>query len=605
MSASALTLALITKALTPLIKDIYNEAKGEVKKSLSKWNATNFPKKLASKIKQIDTVRTIWSPEENVSLRKFYYPCKIISRSGINLNTEKISDLGNDCIIIQGIVGQGKSIFMRYLALQEITSEENKRIPLFMELRKVSKSTSLPSLIKKTLSNYDIELDESTFNYLLSSGKIVLLLDGFDELDESMVIETTNDLENLTTKHPDLQIIVSSRPANEIQKLNCFRILEIAPLDTNDYTPFLKSLDLKTSRISHIVNAIEASPSQISQLISTPLMLTLVIFVYQSERQIPAELPEFFERLFYTVFTRHDKLKAAFERQHYSGLPERKLQNLFEAFCFMSIQLGSARTLSRSTFSEAFDLAQTYIEGANCSESSFKKDITKVACLMLEEGLGDVTFLHKSIAEYHAAAFIKSSDDSFAERFYDMAAVEWNTWAECLNFLKSIDIYRFSKYFAIQEIKKAIPTFEKLYNCNTAKEIQQTLPEWIKELYITLDLEFEDSDVYTCTSVGAWSKSPNIFESELSTLVSHISIDITGNVTINKITEMRDSGIHILAKTSSAIRINFADAVMEWGINAFKFSMLNQVETLNSMLAEAVRISEKLERRQLIFDKKQ
>lgn len=471
MSTTALTIPAIAKVSAPLIKDIYEGVKRESRLALKKWDAANFPRKFAKRLSTIDMVRTLWSPEESVSLRSFYYPCKIKTTKTTNKPIDKISDLGNGNIVIQGIVGQGKSILMRYLAIQEITNTENQRLPLFIELRKLSSSTTLLKAIKTSLALYDIDADDSLITHLASSGKMVLILDGFDEIESKITKDITNEIDDLSIKFPELQIVVSSRPNSEIQKLSSFRITEIAPLTPTDYLPFLRSLGLKTAKAIDIINAISTSPSKVSELITTPLMLTLVVFVYQSESQIPEELPEFFEKLFYTVFTRHDKLKPAFERQHYSGLSERKLQTLFEAFCFMSLQFGRNRTLNQSQFSEAFDLAQDYIQGANCEETNFKKDITKVSCLMLEEGVGETTFLHKSIAEYHAAAFIKSCDDIFAERFYSEAASNWQSWNECLSFLRSIDSYRFSKLFAVPNIESALPIYKKLAKCTDGKSI--------------------------------------------------------------------------------------------------------------------------------------
>ena len=503
MSTTLLGIAAVAKAAAPVIKDLYEGAKGGVRKSFERWAATGFPKKLARQLSEIDSVRTIWSPEKNVSLRSFYYPSKLSVGDGGSIQLNSISDLGDESVVIQGIVGQGKSILLRYLSLQEIMRPTSPRLPIFLELRKVTQSTGLLPSIYKSLSAYDIEMDDAIFEYLALSNRVVLLLDGFDELEPPLVRNTTLELEHIAQKFPNLQIIVSSRPNNEIQKLSSFRVMEIAPLEVSDYAPFLRALGLPAVKIVDIVHAIGSSPSNVAGLITTPLMLTLVVFVYQSEKQIPSELPEFFDRLFYTVFTRHDKLKPAFEREHHSGLSERRIQALFEAFCFMSLQLGTSRTLNPAQFAEAFDLAQDYVEGSPCKELEFRKDITKVACLMLEEGVGDTTFLHKSIAEYHAAAFVKGSDDAFAGRFYEEASKAWNKWQECLRFLKIIDAYRFAKYFAIQNLGTAIPMFEGLTGCKSSKEIIDNLPSWMRDVYIVYKATSPDRTMYKRAAFGS------------------------------------------------------------------------------------------------------
>jgi hypothetical protein len=334
-------------------------------------------------------------------------------------------------------------------------------------------------------------------------------------------------------------------------------------------------------------------------------MLTLVVLVYQSEKQIPDDLPAFFDRLFYTVFTRHDKLKPGFEREHYSGLSERKLQNLFEAFCFMCLQTGNSRTLSSSQFLESFELAQDYVEGAACKEADFKKDITKVACLMLEEGVGEVTFLHKSIAEYHAAAFIKSCDDEFAERFYQVATKNWMQWSECLSFLRSVDPYRFSKYFEIANLKHAIALFEKALTFPSGRELNALLPVWTRGLNVTY-LFIKEDDHYDCASLGSWNFSERfIYDELLSDSISNAAFKIAPEtLTEDHVSQLRLQGMQIGSGSEDEILISLGDVVDEWGIDEFKAVLEQDLDDLLRRLVEAEATAEKLTKRSLIFDRK-
>ncbi|WP_146185453.1 NACHT domain-containing NTPase [Acidovorax sp. HMWF029] len=178
-------------------------------------------------------------------------------------------------------------------------------------------------------------------------------------------------------------------------------------------------------------------------------MLTLVVIVYEAESQIPETLPEFFDRLFQTVFSRHDRIKAAFTRKHYSGLSEKSLQRLFEAFCFMNLQSGHGRTISQSQFDEIFDHACEYADQSYCDSMKFKQDIVQVACLMLEDGVDSYTFLHKSIVEYYAAAFVRSLGDNNAKMFYSSTIEKSSGWEETLRFLRSIDSFRYFRDYVI------------------------------------------------------------------------------------------------------------------------------------------------------------
>lgn len=463
---SAATITAIAKVSSPIISDIYSTAKGKVKTALSRWEEQQFPKRLARKIGNISLVRTLWCPDDDVSLLGFYYPPKVQSIGASNeVNANCVNDISTENFVIQGIVGQGKSIFLRWLAIQEA---KKSRLPIFIELRTLHTKYSLRDAIYRELESFDITINEETFNYLAKSGKFLLLLDAFDELDSTLTKETLNEIKFLSRKFESMQIVISSRPGNEIQKISGIKVMNICPLSEDDYGPFLEKMGLTAVKSFEVVDAIKESKGSLTELITTPLMLTLVAIVYESEREIPNTLPEFFEKLFHIVLTRHDRLKDGFNRKRNSGLSDRKLQELFEAFCFMTLQNGYGRSLSNEQFTQAFKNAQDYTENCKCEQEHFQTDIIKGACLMLEEGIDTSTFLHKSLLEYYAAAFIKHSNDDVAKLFYEEAQKPQTNWDDVINFLSNIDPYRFSKFFALPQIEITKNTYIKpLANKNT------------------------------------------------------------------------------------------------------------------------------------------
>ncbi|WP_426390258.1 NACHT domain-containing protein [Variovorax sp. R-27] len=452
MIITATAIASTAKLLQPVINDLYSGAKKAGIRGLQRWDQQKFPQKLAKRLRSLEQVKTLWKPDGGVSLLDFYHPPKLALKDRPQL-VHRLAEIGIENLVIQGMVGQGKSILLRSLAVNEILSNSMTRLPVFFELRTLSPKLSFTDALYKQLEALDIDVDEDSLSYLFRSNKISLLLDGFDEIEESLVKDTLREIELLAQKYPELQVIITSRQGHEVQKSPTFRVINIAPLTQAEFAAFLDRLKVSTEKSQAIRQAIKTSPSKVANLISTPLMLTLVVIVYESDSEIPETLPEFFERLFQIVFTRHDRMKASFHRKHYSGLSERRLQELFSSFCFMTMQLGHKRSLSTQQFNEAFDMALSYTEDCECEADSFRKDITKVACLMLEEGLGDTTFLHKSILEYYAASFVKSLSEDNAKRFYDEAAQDNVNWEEVLTFLKSIDPFRYSRDFILPAVQ--------------------------------------------------------------------------------------------------------------------------------------------------------
>jgi len=54
MSTTLLGAAALARAASPLIKDLYEGAKGATRKAMEKWALAGFPKKFASRLSEVD-----------------------------------------------------------------------------------------------------------------------------------------------------------------------------------------------------------------------------------------------------------------------------------------------------------------------------------------------------------------------------------------------------------------------------------------------------------------------------------------------------------------------------------------------------------------------
>ncbi|WP_447095741.1 NACHT domain-containing protein [Pseudomonas sp. CF10PS3] len=457
---AAMTTAAI-RSLTPLIGAAYKGASKSLKANFSNWSNVSNLEDVAKNLLQVGIVKTIWSSGKSKFIKDFYYPSRI-NNVNQDVGIDHIDQLPNGNIVIQGIVGQGKSMFMRHLACSAISETGRSYIPVFIELQKINQKKGLKQLIFENLDLLGITVTEESFKYLASKGYLALLLDGFDEIVDTCINDAIESLDELQRRYPKLKIIVSSRPGSGIQQMVGFDVLDLTPLNEDDYEPFLKCLQLDSVKRESLIAATVSAPESVKEIISTPLMLTLVVWVYESEQEIPSTLRDFFEKLFHVVFTRHDSLKVGFTRQHYSGLSETKLLRLFEAFCFMIVQESFGRSLTRSEFNTAFTNALEYSDDTNCDVDSFRKDIVKVACLMLDDGLDLTTFLHKSILDYYAAAFILHSEEDLSALFYADAFEAYSQWQHVLFFLADADKYRYSKYYILEHFQASADEFNKI-----------------------------------------------------------------------------------------------------------------------------------------------
>ncbi|MGD0584569.1 MAG: NACHT domain-containing protein [Oryzomonas sp.] len=486
------------KALSFVMKDLYEEAKGGVKKHLARWNYTKNVNNLYKSIFDVRNVKTIWKTDRKVNLMSFYYPSKIIIDSEpLIINAlNKIPSSNN--IIIEGTVGQGKSIFLRYLCSQELTN--GNRLPIFLQLRKIIVGETLKEKLFSVFDSLNFDINDELFDYLAKEDKLVLFLDGFDEISENIVAGVGAEIEHLSQKYNKLKIVITSRPKSGLENSQYFDVYKLAPLTQNDHKPFLHKLIKDIKKVNEVEEAIKKSDTNIFELLRTPLMMTLLIFLYQSEQKIPKQLSEFYENLFPLLFYKHDKAKLGFSRKRSCNLNERDMQKIFEAFCYIS------RKNDLTEFKEGeilkFSEEAIKLNNLDCNVRGYVDDITKISCLVIEEGLS-YHLIHKSVQEYHAACFIMHRPEEFAIKFYErMISEKYKNWENELRFLAQMDTYRFNKYYLIPDIDNMFEYLDISYG-NSIKLTIDKLSKIIK----SADAVVDESGKYTGYSLKRYTKT--------------------------------------------------------------------------------------------------
>lgn len=455
---TALGMAAGAKVIEKLCDEIFNSGKDFFKqRKIKKINKLAF-KTIYKKIQSVENVKTIWKVDDEVNLREFYYPSKIkIPSSKKVLTATKVSDVSTKTnLIIEGTAGQGKSILLRYLASNEI--KDGERVPVFIELRRIKPNDTITDSIIKKLESLGFIANNNTIDCFLNSGKLLLLLDGFDEVNTRNTTALIEDIELLSEKHEATQIVVTSRPGSGIQNSGAFRVVQTAPILPKDHFKFLEKICSSREQASHIEESIKNSSPQIKMLLTTPLLLTLLAILYKSEESIPENLIEFYDKLFYILYTRHDSTKPGFKREIRSGLTERKFEEVFEAFCFLSRKAQKVALTRREATN--FSGEALKVTKKDCDESDFIDDCCKVACMLIEEGM-DYHFIHKSVQEFYCARFISRRSDDFVKRFYDYALENFPEWQQEVNFLETLDKIRATRYFKIPAIRFIKDKIEK------------------------------------------------------------------------------------------------------------------------------------------------
>lgn len=371
VTVTVATTVAATKAIQVVVDDLYKLSKGQVREKVARWRALRKISSLSKKLTAVRKVKTIWETEKEVDLFRFYYPAKVILQSGRKA-VRSMKDFGpQKHVLIEGTVGQGKSILLRYLAAQALYDGE--LIPVFAQLRQLEDPAQLVPFLCSVLEELGFGNDPELFEFLAQEGKIALCLDGFDEVKDAHRSTLIRQVEHLAAKYDSLTIFITSRPDSDIDKSPFFRVYKLAGLTGHDVSGVIEKLTNDKKFTEEVEKAIAKSQKRIQGLLTTPLMVTLLVIAYRADQRIPETLAEFYESLFNTLLLRHDKLKPGFERQRKSGLTDRRLRDAFDAFCFLCRK----QQLISVHATEVFPLAKRACEltQVSCDPDSFVADI--------------------------------------------------------------------------------------------------------------------------------------------------------------------------------------------------------------------------------------
>lgn len=455
-------------------------------RKIRQWNTERKIEGLYRNIAKVRRVKTIWQVDKAVDLTAFYCDSHVIVNGGRN-KVHQVSDLPTGNVLIEGIAGQGKSILLRYLCSVELAIA--RCIPVFVELRRVTQTHTLRDRIYTAFNALGLSVDDELFDALAASGKILLLLDAFDEVPDDHKQRVLTDIEDIASTKDALRIIVTSRPNNTIKMSNQFTVLTLDNLKNDEYKHFVQKLAAGQTWSNTLVRHVETQASHIKELLCTPLMVTLLVLCYKSYQKLPTKLSDFYDALFQTLLQRHDGTKPGFTRERRCALDDSQYRQVFESICI------NAKKARQQSFNHEAIYGVTQSAVTQCAldvnPQSYLDDIVKITCLILRDG-EEYRFIHKTVQEYYTAAYIWKKPESWASDFYSRLSdgIKHDEWRQELAFLSEIDTHRYNKHFFLP----AILGFLRITEENLQRKLRKPSLARIRELMTPIVVEFSESD---------------------------------------------------------------------------------------------------------------
>ena len=318
-------------------------------------------------------------------------------------------------IIIQGSGGIGKSMLLTHLFLSSANkTDDAERTPFLLSLKDYKDTTcGIVDFIWQSAKTYDSEITQASIITALQQKNLILLLDGFDEIQTSTRDSFDQDLNAFIKSYPGNTIIMTSRPVNSFISYAQFSLFDILELSKEQAIQLIDKLEFwDIEGKNNFLKALDRTLySTHREFASNPLLLTIMLMTYSSFGEVPAKMHVFYSKAYETMARLHDATKGSFKRPLHTKLTPEEFAKYFSQFCARTYKdeiLEFDSMLFNSYMKKVLRCAAPEHQGI--SPRDFLLDLTNNLCIMYREG-EYYYFIHRSFQEYFAAVYFASEYD--------------------------------------------------------------------------------------------------------------------------------------------------------------------------------------------------
>jgi hypothetical protein len=311
-------------------------------------------------------------------------------------------------LMVLGSGGSGKSTLLRYLFLNTLFGSRSQ-VPLFVELSQLGNvlDLSLELAILRSVSSLGLNIEEESLRQLLGTGRLVLFLDGFDEIDPRASPTVANRIIELSDRYRRCPIVVTSRPFGRAFTWPSFTEMWLAPMTPQQCRALLTRVPFDDAKRFAFLDRLDGLWLDHKEFLGSPLLSTLMLMTFGQWGPGSPSSHMFFEQAYYTLFYRHDASKVGFERRTHSGLAKDGLAEVTKVIFTQAVADERVR-LRDADIEEYVRIAKAIVPGLDAIPwEAIRDDLLTTVSMLVPDGL-EYQPVHRSFAEYFAAQFVRT-----------------------------------------------------------------------------------------------------------------------------------------------------------------------------------------------------
>lgn len=335
-------------------------------------------------------------------------------------------------LMVLGKPGTGKTTFLKFVASECNQGKfQPHQLPIFIWLKYFVEDArdkgefSLLNYICQELANSGISTDD--VKTLLTHGKLLILLDGLDEVPQSDSEEVIREIRRLSQRYYKNQFAIASRNSSQPYYFQGFTEVEVADFSSTQIEAFAEKYFVVISRHDREEGLTKATKfiehlwrpenRQIRELAVTPLLLNLACLVFQSKAKFPSKRIKLYEEALDILLVRWDRSKGIKRDEVYQKLSlahKIKLLNQVGAIAFEQEDYFFEQNKIQKLIADYLRLlpnAETDPVALKLDSEAVLKSIELQHGLFVERSRRIYSFSHLAFQEYFTARYITAQTE--------------------------------------------------------------------------------------------------------------------------------------------------------------------------------------------------
>jgi predicted NACHT family NTPase len=216
-------------------------------------------------------------------------------------------------------------------------SSQQPYIPVLLELKNFrNQEINLLEAIAAEFKTCRLPRYEEWTLELLKAGKLLILLDGLDEVPTEQMSDMVMNIQNFVDLYDKNRFIVSCRTAAYRNNFRRFSDVAVANFDDEQIEGFIKNwFHSKPELAEDCWEKLKSSDYQAAkELAQTPVLLTLICVLYQRSGQFPTNRGTLYERALRVLLEEWNAAKEIPQTQIYKGLDTKRKELLLSEIAY-------------------------------------------------------------------------------------------------------------------------------------------------------------------------------------------------------------------------------------------------------------------------------